>query len=238
MRENGKIDLALILGSGIELDDNITNDKSVFYIETSGIHKKIIYTCSIAGKTVLVFQGRKHFYEGHNYEDIIHNVKTAHEMGAKNLLITNAAGGLNDNFSEGDLMLIKSHINFNGKLFYPKTAFPVSQNLVEILLRSASAEGIKIHEGVYGYLTGPTYETKAEIRAQRKMGTDAVGMSTIPEIYEAAKLGMNVIAVSVITNLLKENNIIPASHDDVVLTAKTASKSLNIIIQRLVSELN
>jgi purine-nucleoside phosphorylase len=233
-----KISLGMILGSGIELDESMVENKSIFYVETSGIHKKIVYSGTIQGKNILVFQGRKHFYEGHTHDDLVQNVKSAAEMGVKNLLITNAAGGLNENFTEGDLMLITSSINFNSKLLYPKRHFPFSKSLGETFMNCARDVHVKVYEGVYGMLSGPTYETKAEIRTQKKYGMDAAGMSTIPEVYEAAKLGMNVIAVSVITNLLRETSVIPASHEDVVLNAKTASKNLNPIIRRLVYQLN
>ena len=238
MINNSNIVLGLILGSGIELNEEIITAKEILHEDSSGIHKKVVFTCKINGKSVLVFSGRKHFYEGNAYDDITKNVRMANQYGVKNLIITNAAGGLNENFAEGDLMLITSHLNFNNKIFFPQNRFPYSKELNNIFLKAAGDMKIKIHEGVYGLLTGPVYETKAEIRVQKKMGMDAVGMSTIPEVYEAAKCGMRATAVSVITNLLKEEIAIPAYHEDIVLIAKKASHSLNLIIQRLVFQLN
>lgn len=226
--------LCLILGSGIELSDDIITDKIIYNVDTSGVHKKIMYGCKIAGREVLVFKGRKHFYEGHSAEQMLGSVREAYENGIRNLLITNAAGGINENFRDGDLMLITSHIDFNDKLTYPKMYNHYSRDMQNNFRKASSLAKVKLQEGSYGFYTGPTYETKAEIRMQKKIGLDAAGMSTIPEVYEAAKLGMNVIAVSVITNLLKENAILEASHDDVLATAQKASVQFNKVIKEFI----
>lgn len=238
MNNNSNIILGLILGSGIDLNDDLITEKTVYSVETSGIHKKVIYGCKINGKNVIVFRGRKHFYEGYTLDDMLGSVKKANEFGVKNLLITNAAGGLNENFCEGDLMLLTSHIDFNGKLKYRREYKPYSSELQSKLRTAFKKSHIKLQEGSYGYYQGPTYETKAEIRLQKKFGIDAAGMSTVPEIYEAVSLKMNVAAISVITNLLKENNAVPASHDEVLINAERASEKLNKAIQNLINELN
>lgn len=238
MINNNNIVLGLILGSGIDLDESLITDKTVYSVDTVGIHKKIIFGCKFGGKDILVFKGRSHFYEGYNIDDMLANVRMASKYGAKNLLITNAAGGLNPNFIEGDLMLITSHIDFNRKHFYPKSQYPYSQELQDKFRIACRKSKVKLHEGSYGFYSGPTYETKAEIRMQKKLGLDAAGMSTIPEVYEAAMLDMNVISVSVITNLLKENSVVPASHDEVLANAHKASGKLNSAIENLISELN
>jgi purine-nucleoside phosphorylase len=238
LSNNNNITLGLILGSGIDLNEDIITEKTVYSVETSGIHKKIIYGCKINGKNALVFRGRKHFYEGYNLEEMLANVRKAHEFGVKNLVITNAAGGLNENFCEGDLMLLTSHIDFNGKLSYQRDYSPYSAEMQNKVREAFVKSKIKLHEGSYGYYQGPTYETKAEIRLQKKFGLDAAGMSTIPEVYEASRLKMNTAAISVITNLLKENSIIPASHEDVLLSAERASVKLNKAIHNLINELN
>ena len=238
MSNNSNITLGLILGSGIDLNEEIITEKTVYSVETSGVHKKIIYGCKINGKNILVFRGRKHFYEGCDLNDMLTNVRKAHESGVKNLLITNAAGGLNENFSEGDLMLLTSHIDFNGKLSYQRDYSPYSAELKDKVRIAFIKSRVKLHEGSYGYYQGPTYETKAEIRLQKKFGIDAAGMSTVPEIYEAVSLKMNVAAISVITNLLKENNAVPTSHDEVLINAERASEKLNKAIVNLINELN
>lgn len=238
MLNNNNIPLGLILGSGIELDENVITDKTVYFVETKGVHKKVIYGCKMQGKDVLVFKGRRHFYEGHNLDDMLSNVRVANDYGVKNLIITNAAGGLNSNFTEGDIMLIMSHINFNSSVFYQKNSKPYNIELQNKFRAACRKAKVRLQEGSYGYYTGPTYETSAEIRMQNKIGLDAAGMSTVPEVYEANRLGMNVIAISVITNLLKENFISETSHDEVLLTAEKASIKLNKAILNLITELN
>lgn len=242
MVNNNNITLALVLGSGIDLYDELITDKTVFSVEIKGVHKKLVYSCSMNGKDMLVFKGRRHYYEGFTSDDILTSVRLAAEYGAKNIMITNAAGGLNDNFNEGDLMIITSHIDFNKPLPKPLTGNkklnPYSKELRDKFKKACTKSEVKVHEGSYGFYPGPTYETRAEIRMQKKTGLDAAGMSTIPEVYEAASLGMNVLAVSVITNILNENNPAFASHESVLLSAQKASAKLNKAISNLINELN
>jgi purine-nucleoside phosphorylase len=232
------INLGLILGSGVDLDQNHISSKEILKEDNNGIHNKVVYTCNLNGTGLLVFKGRQHFYEGHSFESLTSGITLASEMGVKNILITNAAGGLNGNFEEGDLMLINSHINFLDKINHKRTSFPYSKDLKNKFLNVSNKMKVKVHEGVYGYYPGPAYETCGEIRFQKKIGLDAAGMSTIPEVYAARELGINVIAVSVITNLLKENIPQHTSHDEVLLIAKRASEKLNSILPGFVSELN
>lgn len=238
MIKNKNIALGLILGSGVDLSDDIITEKNVIFEETKGVHHKLIYECKIAGADVLVFKGRKHFYEGYTPDEIISNIKTANELGVKNLLITNAAGGLNENFCEGDLMLIMSHINFIDKLPKQPSANTYSKVLQEKFREACRIAKVRLQEGTYGCYSGPTYETKAEIRFQKKIGLDAAGMSTVPEVNNANYYGINVIGVSIITNILKENSIAVASHEDVLITAHLASKNLDNVIPAFISELN
>lgn len=232
------ITLGLILGSGVDLDEKLVSEKKVILEDSTGIHQKLVYTCKMSGRGVLVFKGRKHFYEGYGFDSITSGIALAHEMGVKNILITNAAGGLNANFEDGDLMLINSHVNFIDSLKHKRASFPYSKVLREKFLAVSKRVKVKVHEGVYGCYSGPAYETRGEIRFQKKIGLDAAGMSTIPEVYSATGHGMNVIAVSVITNLLKENYHQSTSHADVLLIANRASEKLNSILPGFVSELN
>lgn len=238
MIKNKSIVLGLILGSGIELNDEIISDKNVIFEETKGVHNKLIYTCKISGNEAIIFKGRKHFYEGYSFEEITSNIKTAKELGVRNLLITNAAGGLNENFCEGDLMLITSHINFIDKLKQHPTTNVYSKLLQEKFIAACRKVNVKLSEGTYGCYCGPTYETKAEIRYQKKIGLDAAGMSTVPEVNNANYHGIKVIGVSIITNLLKESSISVTDHDEVLNTAKTASIHINKVIPVFISELN
>jgi purine-nucleoside phosphorylase len=238
---NSKIALALILGSGIDPGDEIIQDKNILFKDKTGVHSKLIYTCTIANKRVLVFKGRRHFYEGYSLEEITSYVDFAIESGAENIFITNAAGGLNENFSEGDLMLITSHINFIDKLKFITPAGNkgfYSKELQNKFITICKAANVKLHEGTYGCYSGPTYETNAEIRIQKKIMLDAAGMSTVPEVISASKHKKNVLAVSVITNLLRENSISQTSHDEVLLTAHKASYSLKKVLPVFISQLN
>lgn len=238
MLNNNKIALALILGSGIDLYSDMISDKRIISREYKGVHLKSIFLCRIAGKEVLVFKGRKHFYEGYNEKEITANIVLAGEMGAENILLTNAAGGLNENFSEGDLMMITSHINFISKLNFKPVNKLYDKVLQDRFRNSCIEAGVKLQEGTYGCYSGPTYETKAEVRFQKKFKLDAAGMSTVPEVLSGAALNFNLIAVSVITNILKENISVPANHESVINTAAKASESLNKILPLFISQLN
>jgi len=230
--------LAVLLGSGIEIENSRVKDAEILFEDSSGIHRKVIYKCLFDGYPLLVLQGRKHFYEGHKLSELTENIKIIKSLGIKNLVITNAAGGVNDNFAAADLMLIRSHVNLNSILVFKKKAFSYSKELQEKFELSCIDSKVKLQSGIYGYYQGPAYETKAEIRFQKKFNIDAAGMSTIPEVNEASLNGINVIAVSVITNLLKENNIEPANHESVLTTAKAASENLNKVISGLIKQLN
>jgi len=235
---NSNISLGIILGSGVELKENLIANRTILHEDNTGIHRKQVFTCSIAGKNVIVFKGRKHYYEGHSEHELTGNILLAHKMNVKDLLITNAAGGVNENFHEGDLMLITSHINFIEKLTLKGSAFPYSFTMAEKLRKVCSAKKVMLHEGVYGCYPGPSFETKAEVRMQKRFLVDAAGMSTVPEVLLAGSLGMNVIALSVITNLLKESPLGYTSHSDVLSVAWAASDKLNSVVSELISELN
>lgn len=238
---NSKIALALILGSGLDLDESIISDKTILLEDAGGIHHKTIYRCRVNGRDILVFKGRRHFYEGFSTDEITYNVDFAVEKGADNMLITNAAGGLNENFSEGDIMLITSHINFIDKLRFSYVSNHggfYSKELQDKFRQSCKISNVKLQEGTYGCYPGPTYETNAEIRFQKKIMLDAAGMSTVPEVIEAASKKINVIALSVITNLLKENSSGETSHENVLMTAQKASQGLKKVLPVFISQLN
>lgn len=238
MINNSNISLGIILGSGIGLNEDLYSSANVIIEETSGIHHKIVFTCKIAGKNIIVFKGRKHFYEGHSLNEITSNIQLAQKLNVKNLFITNAAGGVNESFCQGDLMLITSHINFIDKMILKKSAFPYSKVLAEKFRKICSSMGVKLQEGVYGCYAGPMYETKAEVKMQKKFLIDAAGMSTVPEVLEAKNIGMNIIAVSVITNMLSENPAGHTLHSNVLSAAANASSKLNLVLPKLISELN
>lgn len=216
---------------------------------------------------VVCMVGRLHFYEGYTFQQTTFPVRLAKKLGVKTVVVTNAAGGVNLSFKPGDLMIIEDHINFPGLAGYHPLRGPnldefgprfqplsdaYSYELRRLFFVSAQKLGISrtIHEGTYFFAAGPTFESRAEVRMIRNLGGDAVGMSTVPEVIVARHCGMDVLALSLITNAgvgekpesaLKESTKRldegMASHDEVLESANEASKDVERIIERTVNEL-
>ena len=241
-------EIGIILGSGLgELADEYC-DKAVSYSDIPNFiksnvegHKGRLVFAEIEGKKVVMMQGRNHFYEGHSMQEITYPVKVMKKLGVKTLILTNAAGAVNESFRPADLMIITDHINFLGTnpLIGPNddnfgTRFPdmsevYKKDLVKLAEKCADKLFIDIQKGVYLASTGPSYETPAEINMMRAMGADAVGMSTVPEAIVANYCGMNVLGISCISNAASGVSDIKLSHEDVIETtnrAKVRFKSL------------
>jgi purine-nucleoside phosphorylase len=196
-----------------------------------------------AGKTFLALSGRRHFYEGLGWEPLLIPVEISRRLNIPNLLITNAAGGVNSAFRPGDLMVVTDHIKFSGlnPLVGPLVEgwgkrFPDLSEVYARVLRkqlraAADAAGVRVHEGVYVFTTGPTYETPAEIRAYAQLGADAVGMSTAPEAIVAHAAGMRVAALSCITNMAAGILDQPLSHDEVLEETKRAQPKMSALVK-------
>ncbi len=232
-----KFKFGVILGSGLDVISESFPNTKIISQQLDGIHTKRVILVQSLETPMVLFSGRKHYYEGYTGEELTANIKQAKQLGMEYLLITNAAGGINENLEESDLMLIRSHVNLNPKLIHKRNNFKYDKYLAERFKQICFDENIKFHEGVYAYLPGPAYETNSEISLLRKTGADAAGMSTVPEALDAVKRGMKVLAVSVITNLLKENNRIETSHDYVLKTSQKASEKLLFVVKRLANEL-
>lgn len=230
--------LAIILGSGLDVIADSIARKKLLSRDTKGVHEKRTYIAEIDGIPALVFCGRKHHYEGFSREELTYNVRVAKEFGVEYFLITNAAGGLNVNFREADLMLITSHVNFNPKLYLPGKKILYNTGYCEKFRKICSDLKIRLFDGVYGCLPGPAFETPSEIRMLKKFGVDAVGMSTIPEVFAAQNNIIKILVISVITNILKENDIKPLSHSHVLEVSRKALEPLKKTIYRLIRELN
>ncbi|SQB91518.1 purine nucleoside phosphorylase [Clostridium tetanomorphum] len=165
------------------------------------------------GKSVVMMQGRVHYYEGHKMDELSLPIHIMKYLGIKTLIVTNAAGGVNEGFKPGDLMIIKDHINFAftnpliGKNEeeigprFPDMSNAYDKDLVDLANKVAKNEQIEVKEGIYVMMTGPTYETPAEIRMIRILGGDAVGMSTVPDVITAKHCGLKVLGISCITNM-------------------------------------
>jgi purine-nucleoside phosphorylase len=195
---------------------------------------------------LLVFKGRVHFYENGLLDSITFPVRVAHSLGARVLLATNAAGGINPAFSEGDLMLIEDFINLSflnpqwqvqsnpASPFQVMRGSHIDEGLSNLVTESASGLGIKLQHGSYCFLRGPSYETKAEIEMLRRIGADAVGMSTVPEIIIASKLGMRVTAISLISNLAAGLSDERLSHKEVAQTASRVKQVFSALLTEII----
>lgn len=244
-----EIDFGMILGSGLgelgeEIDEAvIISYNEIPYFPTStvlGHAGKLVYGY-LAGKKVLAMQGRFHFYEGHAMQTVTYPVRVIAELKAHSIIITNACGGVNESFEQGDLMLITDHINFTGQnpLIGPnKEIGPRFQDMSEayaldyreVAKRAAYKLGLDLKEGVYMGYSGPTYETPAEIRMSRIIGADAVGMSTVPEVIVAAHSGLKVLGISCITNMAAgmQANL---KHEEVLETTQSMKQSFKALIK-------
>jgi purine-nucleoside phosphorylase len=248
-----KPEVGIVLGTGLSrLGDRIETafacpyrDVPHFPVSTVAGHRGRLVFGALAGKAVMALQGRFHFYEGYDPGPITFPVRVMAAMGVRTLVISNAAGGLNPLFRPGDLMLIRDHINFTGRNplrgenvdawgpRFPDMTEPYSKSLLELAGQVALELGLKVHQGVYVGVTGPSMETAAETRFLRLIGADAVGMSTIPEVIVAVHSGLRVLGVSVITNVNLPDNYQPAPIEKVIAMAESAEPRL----ERLMTEI-
>jgi purine-nucleoside phosphorylase len=229
----------VILGTGfshvleeLDADAEMGYDKLPGFppVGVSGHGGKVVIG-RFAKTPVMVLSGRAHFYEGHSMSLITFPVRVLAAYGVQNLLLTNAAGGINRNFHPGNFMLLTDHINFMGTNPLRGPEQPGRERFVDmtrvydpslsrLMRRAARNSGVNLHSGVYLAVCGPSYETPAEIQAFRRLGADAVGMSTVPEAIVARQCGLRVVAVSCITNQAGGGSTRPRlSHDDVLATA-------------------
>lgn len=250
-RVDFKPQIALVLGSGlgdytnnVEIVDTIDyRDIEGFPVSTVLGHKGRFVFARVEGVPVVIMQGRVHYYEGYDIKDVVMPTRIMGMMGAKVLMLTNAAGGVNTEFKSGDFMLIKDHIaNFvpspliGSNIDELGTRFPdmsevYNKRLREIIKASAAELGISLKEGVYIQLTGPNFETPSEVRMCRILGADAAGMSTACEAMAANHMGMKVCGISCISNLCAGMSDQPLTHEEVQETADRVAP----VFQRLVT---
>lgn len=250
-------EIALILGSGLgdmaeEAENKIIIDyKDIpnFPVSTVQGHKGRLVFGTIRGRKVVFMQGRFHYYEGYGMEDVVFPVWVFKALGVKKLVVTNAAGGVNTSYKPGDLMLIRDHINYtnNNPLIgpnieefgprFPDMSEAYSRELQEIVKACASQNGITMREGTYIFLTGPSYETPAEIKAFRILGADAVGMSTVPEVVAANHCGIKPVGISCITNMAAGILDQPLNHKEVMETADRVKESFTKLIKSVIENI-
>ncbi len=236
--------LAMVLGSGFNhVLSEMRVDAQISYsalpgfppVGVSGHAGELMIGC-LGGMPVMILSGRAHYYEGHTMEKVTFAVRALAAYGITDLLLTNAAGGINRQFRAGDFMIVRDHINLMGvnpcrgeamselpRFVDLSCAYDVG--LRRLLRRAVSLAKLKLREGVYLAVGGPSYETPAEIRAFARLGADTVGMSTVPEVIVARQCGLRVAALSCITNLAAGRTRVPLSHSEVLATAERVKTS-------------
>lgn len=246
----------LILGSGLgALADDIEDAVRIPYAEIPGFppatvagHSGMLVAGTLEGAECVAMQGRFHLYEGHAPEVVAMPIRALAALGARTLIVTNAAGGLRRTFRPGDLMIIDDHINFTGRnplagpvvpgeTRFPDMTEPYDRELQAIAERVAAELGVRVVRGVYCAVSGPSYETPAEIRMLQTIGADAVGMSTVPEVIVARALGIRVLGISLISNLAAGITPDPLSHEEVIAVAREAGPRFASLVRGALREI-
>lgn len=250
--------VGIILGTGLNaLADDIEKEIELPYeliphfpTSTVEFHKGRLILGRLAGKPVLVMQGRFHFYEGYSMQQVTFPVRVMKALGIQTLLISNAAGGLNPGFETSDLMVIEDHISLllpqnplTGPHLpelgdrFPDMSEPYSADLIDLANQIADELGIDLQRGVYVSVTGPQLETRAEYRMLRQWGADAVGMSTVPEVIVANQMNVKVFGVSVITDLCLPDSLERVDIQKILAAAAKAEPSLTKLVKGMVEQL-
>lgn len=244
-------DIALVLGSGLSsLADELEGGLRIPYDELPGMpvstapgHVSEMVAGSLSGKRVLILKGRFHRYEGYAMEQVVAPVRLLKYLGCTRLFLTNAAGGVNETYSPGDLMIIADHLNSSGVSplrgrnddtlgpRFPDLTDCWSRDLRRYLRAAASNLSIPMHEGVYFWTSGPSFETPAEIRMARAVGADAVGMSTVPEAVAAAQCGIRTAGVSLISNMAAGILDQPITAEEVMEAGRRVRSELSRLIR-------
>lgn len=249
-------EIAIILGTGLGgLVSQIDIKTELFYgdipnfpISTVEGHQGKLIFGYLGKKPVMAMQGRFHYYEGYTIQQVTFPVRVMQFFGIKNLIVSNASGGVNPDFEIGDLMIINDHINLIpnpliGKHYeefgarFPDMSHAYNKDFINKAKQIASKNGILVREGVYCGVTGPTLETPAEYKYFRIIGADAVGMSTVPEVIVANQMGMQCFAISIITDLGVPGKIVKVTHQDVQNAAANSEPNMTRIIKELVAEM-
>jgi purine-nucleoside phosphorylase len=244
-------DVAIVVGSGMyALVDRCRHTVRLSFAAVPGLsatsvpgHMGYLTLADWAGKRVVLFEGRLHYYEGHPWRNVTEPAQIAHFLGARVLLLTNAAGGIHDTLRPGSLMAIRDHVEWTRPHCWrsagsvgPRPS-PYSPRLLQILTERARGLGFELASGLYAAVTGPCYETPAEIRALKLWGADAVGMSTAREIQAGHDLGMECAAVSCITNRAAGLSSAPINHEEVLTTAAAQTQRISDLLEACLQQL-
>jgi purine-nucleoside phosphorylase len=248
---------AIILGTGLGTLANEIQAVSILEykniphspVSTVESHDGKLILGVLAGKNVVAMQGRFHYYEGYSMQQVTFHVRVMKYLGAKNLFVSNACGGINTSFKRGDLMLMCDHINLQGQNpligvnepsygpRFPDMSMPYDDELILLAAQVAKKANISLHKGVYAAVTGPNLETRAEYRMLRLLGADAVGMSTVPEVIAARQMGMKVLGLSIITDECNPDNLQVARIEDILAAAAAAEPKMTHIFKQVLATL-
>lgn len=248
--------VGLILGSGLSgLADRFDDARRVAYADIPGFpvpsvigHPGVLVAGSLSGRPAIALAGRFHMYEGHDATLAAFPARVLAALGASVLFVSNAAGGIRRTFRPGDLMVIADHVNLTGRnplfgpvepgdLRFPDMSDPYDRDLRDALHRAGKRAGVALVEGVYGWALGPSYETPAEVRMFERIGLDAIGMSTVPEVIAARASGMRVAGVSCVTNLACGITNAPIEHEEVLAVTREAAGRFESVVLEWMREL-
>ena len=250
-------EIGIVLGTGlhqliseVQIMQNISYaDIPGFPVSTVEFHKGNLIYGSIAGKKVLIMQGRFHAYEGYTMQQIVFPIRVIKMLGVQNLFLSNAAGGINLSFKKGDLVLIDDHINLlsgnplSGKNYdelgsrFPDMSEPYDLQLKSLLQQKANELRIELKQGVYAAVHGPNLETKAEYRYLKIIGADMVGMSTVPEVIAAVHMQLSCVAISVITDECDPDNLKPVNIQEIIEVAGKGDRKLSKLFIEVIKQL-
>jgi purine-nucleoside phosphorylase len=250
-------DVAIVLGTGLgglarEIDVAATVDYADipgFPLSTVESHAGRLLCGSLGGKTVVAMQGRFHRYEGYSLQQVTFPIRVLRALGAETLVVSNACGGMREEWAPGDLMLIADHVNLLGDnplvgenddrlgVRFPDMSAPYDAALRALARQVAKEQGTVLREGVYVAVTGPNLETRAEYRMLRTLGADVVGMSTVPEVIVAVQGGMRVLGLSIITDQCIPETLVPADLETIIATAGRAEPRLTALVRGVLERL-
>jgi len=250
--------VALVLGSGLGgFADDFEEPVRIPYEDIPGFarstaegHAGQLVIGKVDEVPLVAMQGRVHFYEGYSLEQVTFPIRTFKLLGVKTVILTNAAGGVNVQLSQGALMVLSDHLNLmgdnplrgpNDERFgprFPDMTSAYSPELQEIVIEEARTLSVEVRRGVYAALAGPSYETPSEIHLLRNLGADAVGMSTVPEVIVARQMGLDVLGISCITNMAAGISDEPINHEEVMATGVRVRETFTKLLRRVVSRVH
>ncbi|MBN1480090.1 purine-nucleoside phosphorylase [candidate division KSB1 bacterium] len=249
--------IGIVLGTGLgDLADTLVNSRHLLYSDiphfpesTVHFHAGRLVCGEVSGKHMLIMQGRFHYYEGYSMQDITLPIRVMYQLGIRTLILSNAVGGIRERVRPGTLALITDHINLMGDspligpyeeflgLRFPDMSQPYSKSLRNLAHQVAHDLGITLIDTIYAAVSGPSFETPAEIRMLQILGADSVGMSVVPETLVARQLGMSILGISAITDQALPENMPPITHEQVSQTAKKITPDFNRLITELIKRI-